>query len=224
MIMTNSNLYLVDDDESVLDALEFALQGEGYQPQCFISAEAFWLWAKEHEKQISEGGCLILDSRMPGMSGQELQYLLSRTDCPLGIVFLTGHGDVPMAVDALKLGAIDFLQKPVELTKLLKAVSQAIDISASSRELQSAIHCYEELTARERDILQLLAQGKTNQQLAELLFISARTVEVHRSNMLKHLHMDSLAKMVRLYTLIEPHLDSIAPPPLRIRRKTKLKD
>ncbi|WP_041415797.1 response regulator transcription factor [Shewanella halifaxensis] len=222
--MTNTNLYLVDDDESVLDALDFALQGEGYQPLSFNSAEAFWLWAKQHADKMNEGGCLILDSRMPGMSGQELQYQLSQTDCSLGIVFLTGHGDVPMAVDALKLGAVDFLQKPIEITKLLKAVSQAFDASTSSKELKSAIRCYEELTLRERDILQLLAQGKTNQQLAELLFISARTVEVHRSNMLKHLQMDSLAKMVRLYTLVEPYLSSIAPPPLRIRRKTKHND
>lgn len=212
-------LYIVDDDESVLDSLEFVLQGEGYQTQCFSSAEAFLQWSERHIECLTDTGCLILDCRMPGMGGQTLQTLLSQTRSTLGIVFLTGYGDVPMAVDALKQGAVDFLQKPVNQKHLLRAVKNALIWSAAEKARQTYISRYEQLTGRERNILTLLADGKTNQQIAENLFISARTVEVHRANMQKHLGMGSLAEMVRLYTLVEPYLGEICEPPVRIKRK-----
>ncbi|NLS13751.1 response regulator transcription factor [Vibrio sp. SM6] len=210
------SLFLVDDDEAVLDALSFVLEGEGYQPHSFSSADAFWAYQNQQTHPLQ--GALILDSRMPGMSGQELQRQLCSTVHALSIVFLTGHGDVPMAVDALKLGASDFLQKPVERDTLLAAVENALERSVTLAEKRRSVVQYQNLTARERDLLQLYAQGLGNNQIADQLHISVRTVEVHKSRLLQHLGVDSLADMVRLYTMVEPELKHIPPPPSRIKR------
>lgn len=211
------SLFVVDDDEAVLDALEFMLQGEGYAPACFSSADAFWRFTQQQDG-ILRGG-LILDSRMPGMSGQELQVRLNRTHSALGIVFLTGHGDVPMAVDALKLGAVDFLQKPIHSASLLDAIERAFAHSHHRFQQQQCIGKYQNLTQRERDMLALFAGGQSNIKVAHTLHISPRTVEVHKANLLRHLNVKTLADMIKIHTFIEPILDNIPPPPARIKRK-----
>lgn len=209
-------LFIVDDDEAVRDALEFMLEGEGYQPLSFNSADAFWHYFQQQEMVC---GCLILDSRMPGISGQELQSKLNQISSSLGIVFLTGHGDVPMAVNALKLGAVDFLQKPIDREALLTAITQAMSHSEQLFKKQAYILRYQNLTQRERDMLALFSAGKNNIQIANELHISSRTVEVHKANLLRHLEVLTLADMVKIYAYIEPMLDEIPPPPVRIKRK-----
>ncbi|RJX75206.1 DNA-binding response regulator [Vibrio sinensis] len=209
-------LFIVDDDDAVRDALEFMLEGEGYQPLSFNSADAFWHYFQQQEMVC---GCLILDSRMPGISGQELQSKLNQISSSLGIVFLTGHGDVPMAVNALKLGAVDFLQKPIDREALLTAITQAMSHSEQLFKKQACILRYQNLTQRERDMLALFSAGKNNIQIANELHISSRTVEVHKANLLRHLEVLTLADMVKIYAYIEPMLDEIPPPPVRIKRK-----
>ena len=210
------SLFIVDDDEAVLDALEFMLEGEGYRPLGFSSADAFWQYVQQQETLC---GCLILDSRMPGISGQELQGKLNRICSSLGIVFLTGHGDVPMAVNALKLGAVDFLQKPIDRDALLAAIEQAMSHSKQLVKKQECILRYQNLTQRERDMLALFSEGKNNIQIADALHISSRTVEVHKANLLRNLAVETLADMVKIYAYIEPLLGDIPPPPPRIKRK-----
>ncbi|MBN6362075.1 response regulator [Providencia huaxiensis] len=215
--MKKSFLFVVDDDESVLDALEFMLQGEGYEPLCFSSAEAFLDFIQKQSGVLQ--GCLVLDSRMPGMSGQELQVILQQNHKTLGIIFITGHGDVPMAVDALKLGAVDFLQKPIYRESLLSAVEAALSYSKKQIYQKNHIEKYQKLTQRERDILALLANGKNNLEVSNILHISPRTVEVHKASTLRHLDVTTLAEMIKIYIQIEPFIATIPPPPMRIRRK-----
>ncbi len=211
-------VYIVDDEQDLRDALQFLLEAEGYQPVCFSDGEDFWSFAREKLLESTLEGCLILDSRMPGMSGQQLQAQLNVTDSVLGIVFLTGHGDVPMAVESFKRGAVDFLQKPVERTALLEAVKKAFEYSLRQGEQLRNIHLYIQLTVREREIMQLLAKGFSNLKTAEVLHISTRTVEVHKANILKHLQVTTVAELARIHTLLEPVLDQVPPPPARIRR------
>ncbi|AFJ45968.1 response regulator transcription factor [Shimwellia blattae] len=217
--MQRSPLYLVDDDASVLDALCFMLEGEGYQPLCFSGAEEFLLFMKQHPPLMANDGCLVLDWRMPEMSGQELQIILNQANSPLAVIFLTAHGDVPMAVESLKRGAVDFLQKPVDSTSLLQAIKLGQERSLSELLLRKQLQAYEKLTCRERDILRLLFTGKTNNQVAEQCHIAVRTVEVHRANIMQHLEVSSTAEMIRHYAAIEHYLYLAAPAPVRIRRK-----
>ena len=122
--MTQLPIYLVDDDESVLDSLAFLLQEFDYQVQCFSNGESFLQQAK-----LNQAGCVVLDSRMPNMRGQQVHQLLQQQHSPLGVIYLTGHGDVPMAVEALKQGAVDFLQKPVDAKVLVEVINKACDYS-----------------------------------------------------------------------------------------------
>ncbi|ELI6450053.1 TPA: response regulator transcription factor [Photobacterium damselae] len=216
-MLTKPHLFLVDDDDAVLDALEFVLQGEGYEPHCFLSADLFWQFIQQQGTMIT--GCLVLDSRMPGMSGQELQIALNQIHSSLGIIFLTGHGDIPMAVDALKSGAVDFLLKPIHIDSLLKAIKNALEYSSRQIIRQLSIEKYKQLTQRERDMLALFAKGNNNIDVSNELHISPRTVEVHKSNLLRHLGVTTLAEMITIYTHVESILDTIPPPPTRIKRK-----
>lgn len=222
IIMQDKKLYLVDDDESVLDALCFMLEGEGYQPRSFSSAEEFLSFFTQHSESLEVCSCLVLDCRMPGMSGQELQIRLNQSNSLMSVIFLTGHGDIPIAVDSLKRGAVDFLQKPIDSEMLLRAIASGLEMSARRIILNKLINAYEQLTRRERDVLHLLIEGKTNYQIAESLFIAVRTVEVHRASIMQHMRVSSLAEMIRHYTQIEPFLDPTKQAPARIRRKRKI--
>lgn len=187
-------LYLVDDDQAVLDSLGFMLESCDLALTCFDDGERFLA-----EVNLSLPACLILDCRMPGLSGPELQQRLKEAQSPIAILFLTGHGDVPLAVESLKQGAVDFLQKPVQLAPLLGAIErawQATQAAATRLEHQRA---YRRLTPREHQLLQLIALGHKNQQIASRLCISVRTVEVCRASLMRRLEVDSLAELMLLY-------------------------
>lgn len=196
--MTQLPIYLVDDDESVLDSLAFLLQEFDYQVQCFSDGESFLQQAK-----LDQAGCVVLDSRMPNMRGQQVHQLLQQQHSPLGVIYLTGHGDVPMAVEALKQGAVDFLQKPVDGKVLVEAINKACDYSEQATQAMTIQKAFESLTEREQAILGLVAQGMKNQQIADKLCIAVRTVEVHRSNLMKKFSAKSIAELVMQYAQLK---------------------
>ncbi|MFH0257783.1 response regulator transcription factor [Vibrio rumoiensis] len=192
--MSHLPIYLVDDDESVLDSLAFLLQEFDYQVQCFANGEDFLQQAK-----LDQAGCVVLDSRMPTMRGQQVHQVLQQQHSPLGVIYLTGHGDVPMAVEALKQGAVDFLQKPIDGKVLVEAINKACEYSEQATQAMTIQKAFESLTEREQAILRLVVQGMKNQQIAEALCIAVRTVEVHRSNLMKKFSAKSIAELVMQY-------------------------
>lgn len=196
--MTHLPIYIVDDDESVLDSLGFLLQEFDYQVQCFACGEAFL-----QQASLDQAGCVVLDSRMPTMRGQQVHQILQQQHSPLGVIYLTGHGDVPMAVEALKQGAVDFLQKPIDGQLLVQAINKACDYSEqAAQDLMTKI-AFESLTEREQAILELIIKGMKNQQIADELCIAVRTVEVHRSNLMKKFSVKSLAELVMQYAQLK---------------------
>lgn len=187
-------VYVVDDDESVRDSLAFMLEGYDLNVTTYAGGRSFL-----DNADIMQPGCVILDSRMPELRGQEVHAILTQCHSPLSIIFLTGHGDVSMAVDALKSGAVDFFQKPVDGEELVQAIVIAVDKSLVRSEQLSALLSYQSLTEREHDILLLLVQGKRNQQIADNLCIAVRTVEVHRSSLMKKFNAKTIAELVLQY-------------------------
>ena len=190
-------VYLVDDDESVLDSLAFLLEELGYVTACFSSGPDFLAQAI-----LEKPGCVVLDSRMPLMRGQYVHQQLKLQNSPLGIVYLTGHGDVPMAVEALHQGAVDFLQKPVDSEKLSLAIDKAHQYSVQAEARAKVQYAYESLTEREKDILSRVVKGAKNQVIADDLCIAVRTVEVHRSNLMKKFATKSIAELGMYYSQI----------------------
>ncbi len=191
-------LYLVDDDEAVLDSLRFMLEScDERQLLSFADGERFLA-----EVDLHQPACLILDCRMPGLSGTEVQQRLKAAQSPIAILFLTGHGEVPLAVESLKLGAVDFLQKPVQLAPLLAAIERAEQATLSAATRLAQLAAFERLTPRERQLLQLIARGHKNQQIAQDLCISVRTVEVCRASLMKRLAVNSLAEMLLRYAQV----------------------
>ncbi|MGF1643399.1 MAG: response regulator transcription factor [Thiotrichales bacterium] len=176
--MNTSAVYLVDDDAAVRDALLMLFETEGMEARAFADARQF-LDAFEP----GWTGCLLLDLRMPGMSGIELQTELSRRGCQLRIIFLTAFGDIPTTVQAIKRGAIDFLTKPINSQLLLRRVKEALG-ECTTTEASRRVHL-DILTTRENEILQHIVIGMTNKEIARVLGISHRTVEVHRSHILQ---------------------------------------
>ncbi len=195
--MTDLPIYLVDDDDSVLDSLTFLLQQFDYQVEGFSSGEAFLAQA-----ELQQAGCVVLDSRMPTMRGQQVHQMLQQQQSPLAVIYLTGHGDVPMAVDALKQGAIDFLQKPVDAQSLTQAIDKACTLSLNALAAHETQQHYQSLTEREQHILGLVVKGMKNQQIADELCIAVRTVEVHRSSLMKKFDTKSIAELVMKYSQI----------------------
>ncbi len=185
-------IFIVDDEESVLESMAFMLESYGYRVETFSQGQAFL-----DAIDTDQVGCVLLDSRMPGLRGQDVQKILSNQNSALSIIYLTGHGDIPMAVDALKNGAIDFFQKPVDGDSLVNAIDRAMQASESSARGFAESKAMESLTQREREVLDLIVQGKKNQQMADELCVSLRTIEVHRSNVMKKLQADSLAVLIR---------------------------
>ncbi|MCR6631958.1 MAG: response regulator transcription factor [Magnetospirillum sp.] len=195
-------IFVVDDDEEVRHSLAFLLKSLGTPVECHPSAEAF-LAARRPDRP----GCLVLDVRMPGMSGLELQALLNRAGSSLGVVFLSGHGDIPMAVDAMRGGAVVFLEKPCNDQVLLDHVADALRRSAENCGRAATAAKLRErmdsLTQRERAVMELVVQGKPNKVIAFELDISIKTVEVHRSHVMEKMAADSVADLTRM--LMEVH-------------------
>ncbi|WP_141352182.1 response regulator transcription factor [Zoogloea ramigera] len=195
-------IYLVDDDEALRDSLVWLLESQGFKVEAFASAEAFLrVWRPEFN------GCLLLDVRMPGMSGLELHERLRAHYCTLPVIFITGHGDVPMAVAALKKGAVDFIEKPFNDAELLRIVNQCLaneqESRARRRQDAEVSRRLDQLTQREREVLDLIIVGKLNKQIADVLGISIKTVEVHRARVMEKMAAQSLAELVQNVMAIE---------------------
>ena len=189
-------VHVVDDDEAVRDSLGWLLEANGFAVQVFDSAEAFLAGWRPHRT-----GCLVLDVRMPGLSGTALQDELARRGDPMPIVFITGHGDVPMAVATMKKGAVDFLEKPFTDAALCAAVRRALERSRAAHAEAAADRRSDELlarlTARERQVLDRIVAGRLNKQIADDLGISIKTVEAHRANIMDKLQARSMADLMK---------------------------
>ncbi|WP_085319788.1 response regulator transcription factor [Vibrio harveyi] len=185
-------LYIVDDEEPVLESMAFMLESYGYEVEAFSSGIDFL-----NNAELSAPGCVLLDSRMPEMRGQDVHHVMNEKFSPISVIYLTGHGDIPMAVDAIKDGALDFFQKPVDGNALVVAVDNAMAQSLKNGEKLSAKQVLQNLTKREKEVLGLVVKGMKNQEMADLLCVSLRTIEVHRSNVMKKLEAESLAVLIR---------------------------
>ncbi len=190
-------VFVVDDDASMRDSLRFMLEGAGHRVETFDSGRAFLAGAA-----VDRPGCVVTDVRMPEMSGIELQAELKRRGSPLKIIVMTGNADVPMAVRAMKAGAADFIEKPFETEAMLDAVARAIappprsqPPAAGAPEVAARL---QRLTARERDLLEPLVQGRPHKVIAHALGISPRTVEVHRARIMQKLEARNHADLIRL--------------------------
>ncbi|HUL08760.1 MAG TPA: response regulator [Candidatus Acidoferrum sp.] len=190
-------VYLVDDDPSILRALARLLRAGGHQVSTFRSPRDF---LAQHD--AAAAGCVVLDLAMPGLSGLELQTALAAAGCQRPIVFLSGHGDVPSSVRAMKAGAVDFLTKPVSERDLLGAIERAIERDRTMRharaELQAIGERLNTLTPRERQVLQHVVSGQLNKQIAADLGTVEKTVKVHRSRVMEKMGVRSLADLVRM--------------------------
>lgn len=191
-------IYVIDDDEAVRDSMGMLLESAGLPYRCFASADDF---IADHDG--SQRGCLVLDIRMPGMTGIELQQRLTQMQSSLPIIFITGHGDVPMAVEAMRRGALDFLRKPVNEENFLERVTHALDQESGhwhqKLDRDQAQQRIESLTEREHEVFLLVAEGQANKAVASKLGISERTVEVHRAQVMKKLDARTLAQLVRIH-------------------------
>ena len=200
--MNKSVIAVVDDEPDVRAAIGLLLKSVGHQVQVFNSAQEYL-----DQYDPEQPGCLILDVRMPGISGLELQEQLNRLDYHPPIVMVSGHGEIPMAVRAIKSGAIDFLQKPFSDQQLLERVTQALQqdqINRSSlREMRSIKSRYDALTARERQVLCGVAQGKLNKVIASDLNVSTRTVEIHRAHLMEKMEVKTLSALMRCVSALE---------------------
>ena len=189
---------IVDDDAAVRDALNELMQSAGMECACFGSTRELL-----DAGVLERPGCLILDVRMPGSSGLDLQNLLAASENPKPIVFLTGHGDIPMTVQAMKAGAIDFLTKPVRDQTLLDAVIAGIERDfaqrADARVVKGNVQRLETLTPRERQVLHEVARGRVNKQIAFDLGISEVTVKLHRANVMRKMQATSIGEIIRVW-------------------------
>ena len=197
LIPKKGTVYVVDDDEAVRDSLQWLLEGKDYRVRCFDSAESFL--ARFDPREVA---CLITDIRMDGMSGLELQDKLLDRKSPLPIVFITGHGDVPMAVNTMKKGAMDFIEKPFKEDALVALVERMLDQARSSfsqsQEAASREALLSRLTTREAQVLERIVAGRLNKQIADDLGISIKTVEAHRANVMEKLNANTVADLLKI--------------------------
>jgi FixJ family two-component response regulator len=197
LIPKKGTVYVVDDDEAVRDSLQWLLEGKDYRVRCYESAEAFL--SRYDPREVA---CLIADIRMGGMNGMELQARLIERQSPLPIMFITGHGDVPMAVESMKNGAMDFIQKPFKEPQLLDLVERMLERAReafiSSQQSASREALLAKLTGRESQVLERIVAGRLNKQIADDLGISIKTVEAHRANIMEKLSANTVADLLKV--------------------------
>jgi FixJ family two-component response regulator len=197
LIPKKGTVYVVDDDEAVRDSLQWLLEGKDYRVRCYESAEAFL--SRYDPREVA---CLIADIRMGGMNGMELQARLIERQSPLPIMFITGHGDVPMAVESMKNGAMDFIQKPFQEPQLLDLVERMLERAReafiSSQQSASREALLAKLTGRESQVLERIVAGRLNKQIADDLGISIKTVEAHRANIMEKLNANTVADLLKV--------------------------
>lgn len=189
-------IYVVDDDPDVRDSLKILLEFSNFNVRIFDSAVKFLATDLRHIN-----GCLVVDIRMPDMDGLELQDELVRRGIELPAIVITGHGDIPLAVRAMRAGAADFLEKPFREEALLESIRRAIQHKPQQRDSKNnreVAACWGSLTEREKEVLNLLVEGHTNKEIARALDISPRTVDIHRAHVMEKMHAKTLADLVRL--------------------------
>lgn len=196
-------IHIVDDDEALRDSLAWLLESNGYHTRSFASGEDFLAMFNDDMT-----GCVLLDVRMPGISGLELFELLRARNTGLPVIFITGHGDVPMAVEALKRGAEDFIEKPFGDREVLALIESALARERDEREQRvlkaDVSRRLADLTQREYEVLQQILAGKLNKQIADVLGISIKTVEVHRARVMEKMGVRSLAELVQHVLTVDP--------------------
>ncbi len=197
LIPKKGTVYVFDHDESVRDSLQWLLEGKDYRVRCFDSAESFL--SRYDPREVA---CLIVDIRMAGMTGLELQDRLIERRSPLPIVFITGHGDVPMAVNTMKKGAMDFIQKPFNEEALATLVERMLGHARSAfadhQQTASRDALISKLTGRESQVLERIVAGRLNKQIADDLGISIKTVEAHRANIMEKLNANTVADLLKI--------------------------
>lgn len=195
--LSKSTVFVVDDDQAMRNSLKWLIESVGVLVESFASADEFLA-----HYQSGRSGCLVLDVRMPGMSGLELLEHLDRNNMKIPAVIITGHGDVPMAVRAMKSGAVDFIEKPFNDEVLLDAIRRAIAFEEEQRSQYSEHRQVQErlahLTPREREVMDNVTAGKSNKEIANALGVSAKTIEAHRARVMEKMQAGSLAELVRM--------------------------
>lgn len=198
-------IHIIDDDEALRDSLVWLLESNGFRTRTFSSGEDFLAVCDQ-----AKTGCVLLDVRMPGISGLELFELLRARNTGLPVIFITGHGDVPMAVEALKRGAEDFIEKPFGDREVLAVIESALARERNERGQRvlkaDVSRRLADLTQREYEVLKLILAGKLNKQIADVLGISIKTVEVHRARVMEKMEVRSLAELVQHVLTVDPSI------------------
>ena len=207
-----SRVFVVDDDPSMRNALSSLFRSINLQVELFASAAEFL----ERKRQPDTASCLVLDIRLPGVSGLDFQTQLEKAGMPLPIIFITGHGDIPMTVRAMKAGAVDFLAKPFRDQDMLDAVAVALRRDEQAREArkrsQALRQPFEQMTPREREVMALVTSGLMNKQVAATLGLSEITVKIHRGRVMRKMKAKSLADLVRMSEILGLHPPKTAKP------------